>query len=167
MKTMKLIAMLASVVLVLSACGGGGGMVPAMPETPAAVPVMVAGAESVSESERVAGAESVSEPERMAGPEAASEPGRVAGPEPEPASAAEPEREPVPEHNRLVLPGFAAPDVDEAMFRLAHEPYNARGASHAGGGLATASLALQAGAYALYMAERSEAYWSCPVLVDT
>ena len=112
MNTMKLIAMPALAALVLAACGGGGGLAPAMPDTEAVVPVVVA------------------EPEGDA------------------------------EHNRLVLPGFAAPDVDEAMFRLAHETYRAPSANQAagGGGLAAASLALQAGAYALYAAERSAEY---------
>ena len=84
----------------------------------------------------------------------AAEPVAVAAPEPEPMA------EPVggAEHNRLVLPGFVAPDVDDAMFRLAHEPYNAPSANQAGGGLAAASLALQAGALVLYEAQRAAGY---------
>ena len=134
MKTMKLIAMLASAALVLSACGGGGGLAPAMPETPAAVPVVVAPAEP--EAER--------EPEPVAAPVVVPEP------LPDPATL-------LRSHERLSLPdGFNAVLADEAMFLLANIPH--RAPAGGGAGLAVASLALQAGAYALYTAERSEAY---------
>ena len=142
MKTMKLIAMLASAVLALSACGGGGGLAPAMPETPAAVPVVVA------------------EPEREDEPEPVAAPAVV----PEPVAEApivESRLDPatlLQSHDRLSLPdGFNAVLADEAMYLLANIPYRAPEGG-GGAGLVAASLALQAGAYALYTAERTEAY---------
>ena len=140
---MKLIALLASAALVLSACGGGGGgMVPAMPEAPAAVP----------------------EPEPMAEPEVEGEPEPAPEPAPEPVAepAPEPAPEPVaePEYERLSLPGFTAPDVDEAMYTLANTPYTARGTSRTGGGNGFAALnyGLHVAAVDLYMAERAADY---------
>ena len=134
MKTMKRIAMLASAALVLSACGGGGGgLAPAMPETPAAVPVVVA------------------EPEREDEPEPVAAPAVVPEPLPDPGTLLQ-------SHERLSLPdGFNAVLADQAMFLLANIPYR-EAAGGGGAGLAVSSLALQAGAYALYTAERSGAY---------
>ena len=135
MNTMKLIAMPALAVLVLSACGGGGGLAPAMPEPAAAVPVMVAEPEG--------------EPE--AKPEPVAAPVTVPEPLPDPATLLQ-------SHDRLSLPdGFNAVLADEAMYLLANIPYR-EAAGGGGDGLAVASLALQAGAYAIYAAERSEAY---------
>ena len=129
MKTMKLIAMLASAALVLSACGGGGGLAPAMPETPAVVAA----------------------PEREDEPEPVAVPAVVPEPLPDPATL-------LRSHERLSLPdGFNAVLADQAMYLLASIPYRAP-AGGGGDGLAVASLALQAGALALYAAERSEAY---------
>ena len=137
MNTMKLVAMLALAALLLSACGGGGGLAPAMPETPAAVPVVVAEPEGEAEPAR--------EPEPVAAPVAVPEP------LPDPATLLQ-------SHDRLSLPdGFNAVLADEAMYLLANIPHRASAAG-GGAGLAAASLALQVGAYALYTAERSEAY---------
>ena len=70
MNTMKLIAMPALVALVLSACGGGGGMVvPAMPETPAAVPVVVAEPESERDGEAMPEGEAALEVVPLVAPE--------------------------------------------------------------------------------------------------
>ena len=133
MNTMKLIAMPALAALVLAACGGGGGLAPAMPETPAAVPVVVA------------------EPEREDEPEPVAAPAVVPEPLPDPATL-------LRSHERLSLPdGFNAVLADEAMYLLANIPYR-EAAGGGGAGLAAASVALQAGAYALYTAERTEAY---------
>ena len=138
MKPMMRIAMPALASLVLAGCGGGGGgHVPAMPEPAAAVPVVVAEPEG--------------EPE--AKPETVAEPVAVPAPEPlpDPATLLE-------SHEALSLPdGFNAVLADEAMFLLANIPYR-EAAGGGGPGLAVASLALQAGAYALYTAERTEAY---------
>ena len=131
MNTMKLIALPALAALVLSACGGGGGIAPAMPETPAAVPVVVAEPEG--------------EPESVAAPAVVPEPLL------DPATLLQ-------SHSRLSLPdGFNAVLADEAMYLLANIPHR-EAAGGGGSGLAAASLALQAGALALYTAERSAAY---------
>ena len=104
-------------------------MAPAMPETPAATAPVVA-----------AEPEPTIEPEPVAAPE----------PLPDPATLLQ-------SHDRLSLPdSFSAVLADEAMFLLANTPY--RAPAGGGAGLAVASLALQAGALALYTAERSEAY---------
>ena len=102
MKTMKLITMLASAVLVLSACGGGGGLAPAMPETPAAVPVVVAPAEP--EAER--------EPEPVAAP--------AVVPEPLPELLVEPA--PVPFFETLPLPELVPPPAQSRSPETAPEP---------------------------------------------
>ena len=158
MNLTKRIAMPALAALVLAACGGGGGgagMMPALPEAPsAAVPVSVA--EPGPKDEPVAEREPASEPERVAGPVAERapvvEPGPVApaGGEPDPATLLQ-------SHDRLSLPeAFNAVQADEAMFLLANIPY--REAPGGGAGLAAASLALQAEATDLYIAQRSAEY---------
>ena len=176
---MKLIAMLASAALILSACGGGGGgggagLVPesvaepeptAEPESvaepePTAEPESVAEPEPTAEPESVAEPEPTAEPESVAEPEPTAEPEPVAGPEPvaqpEPVAVPEPETL-VQSYERLGLPdGFKANVADRATFLLANTPYLA---GRAGGGLAAASLALQAGAVALHVeAQRAEGY---------
>ena len=88
---------------------------------------------------------------------------REAEREPEPVAAVVPEPLPDPatllrSHEALSLPdGFNAVLADQAMYLLANIPYRAP-AGGGGAGLTAASLALQAGALALYAAERSEAY---------
>ena len=131
MNAMKLIAMLASAALVLSACGGGGGG---------------GGAGLAS-----AMSEPVAVPDPAADPAAAPEPVAVPEPLPDPETL-------VQSYERLGLSdGFRATVADRFTFLLANTPYHPAG--RAGGGLAAASLALQAGAVALHVeAQRAEGY---------
>ena len=199
MNTMKRIAMLAGAALVLAACGGGGGPVPAMPEAPAVVqapaavpvaepegegePVVVMGTKVIEQDDGGRYEGEVNEAGQPHGRGVYTWPdggryegewrdGKMQGQGAETLAA--PVFEPVPvaeapvdvardpatllqSHDRLSLPeGFTAVQADEAMFLLANIPYSAP--QGGGGGLAAASFTLQAGALALYAAERSAAY---------
>ena len=192
MKPMMRIAMPALAALVLVACGGGGTM-PTMPVVPVAVPAPVADPEpepmaakpeapAEPEPSPVADPEPVAAGEPDPDPEpAAAVPVADPAPEPEPApvvvadpapSPVAPVVEPLPDpatllqsHEALSLPdGFNAVLADEAMYLLANIPYLAPAGG--GAGLAAASLALQAGALALYQAERTAEYAPDHAVID-
>ena len=187
MNTMKRIAMLAGAALVLAACGGGGGGGPgtAMPEAPAAAePVVVAGTKvieqddggryegEVNEAGQPHGQGVYTWPDgsryvgewrdgKMQGQGAETLAAPVFEPGPVAAAPADVARDPatlLQSHDRLSLPeAFNAVQADEAMFLLANIPYSAQQGG-GGEGLAAASFTLQAGALALYAAERTAAY---------
>ena len=153
MKPVTLFAGLA--LLALAGCGGGGGgPVRSMPEATQAVePDQVPGERAAADPAPPASSRAEPDPAPVTDP---ASPSVVQAPTvelPDPATVLE-------THEPLALPtGFAAVEVDTAMFLLANIPYQPAASSTGGGsGLRAAAVTLQAAAPALYAAERAAAY---------